>query len=82
MNVIDWNSVSLGISREDLIRLLGPPDDMEYVAKNDRPPSIYKYGDIEFHFSRRADSVLWLIYTEDADGTPHTLKIDQTLQRH
>jgi hypothetical protein len=61
----------LGATRDDLLRTLGEPDDVGGTSRSRRVPSVWKYGEIEYHFGR--DGRVWLIYTEDSDGNPKVL---------
>jgi hypothetical protein len=61
--------VYLGMSWKEVKEILGDPDDYAIFRKG----AIYKYYDIEFHFTNRFESgILYLIYSEAKDGTPTT----------
>ena len=59
-----FGPVRLGMSRAQVHGLLGPPDDTGGTSRRYRTPAIWKYGDIEFHFGRRDDDRLHLIYLD------------------
>jgi hypothetical protein len=63
--------VGLGATRDELQRLLGEPTDTSDLTRSQREPMIWRYGEVEYHFG--ADGRVWLVYTEDADGTPRVL---------
>jgi hypothetical protein len=44
----DW----FGLTVEEIISILGPTDMTGGTSNKHKKPCIYKYGDIEFHFSR------------------------------
>jgi hypothetical protein len=57
------------MSREDLRILFGDPDDTGGTSRKHPTPSIWKYGDLEFHFGFRSDDSLWFIYMERDEVT-------------
>lgn len=61
----------LGVTRQELVRLLGQPTDTSVSCFASGQPMIWKYGDIEYHFDE--SERVWLIYTEDKNGDPHVL---------
>jgi hypothetical protein len=63
--------VGLGVTRDELRRLLGEPTDTSIPTRSQRRPMIWKYGEIEYHFGD--DGRVWLIYTEDEDRKPRIL---------
>ncbi len=66
-----WVDIPLGITREQLIELLGEPHDISCPTKRNKIPVIYKYNEIEYHFLRGKDGTLVLIF----DNATHiTLK--------
>jgi hypothetical protein len=68
---METTPVGLGSTREELRQLLGEPTDMSVPTRRKREPSIWKYGDIEYHFGD--DGRVFLIYTEDENRTPRVL---------
>lgn len=50
-----FGPVRLGMMRAQVRELLGPPDDVGGTSCKHRTPTIWKYGDIEFHFGGRAE---------------------------
>jgi hypothetical protein len=60
--------VRLGSTREDLRRIFGEPDDLGGISNKHTTPSIWKYGELEFHFGPLDSDVLVLIYSETPDG--------------
>ena len=59
-----FGSVSLGMGRAQVESLLGTPDEVGGTSRKYRNPSIWKYGDVEFHFVVGADE-LSLIHLDD-----------------
>lgn len=41
----------IGLTRDELVSILGEPDDKGAVSRKYPTPSVYKYGDIEYHFT-------------------------------
>jgi hypothetical protein len=60
--------VRLGCGREDIRALFGEPDAVGGTSRKIRTPTIWKYGELEFHFGPRNTDVLALIYSETDDG--------------
>ena len=65
--------VRIGMTRDEIVAVLGPPDDKGCTSRKYRTPSIYKYGDIELHFEPWKTGRLRLVYTEDMNGNGVTL---------
>lgn len=59
----EFGPVRLGMTREEVAAVLGPPDATSAPPRKRRPPSFYKYGDLEFHFDLN-DGTLWLIHMD------------------
>ena len=55
----------IGMTREDVVRILGQPDDTGGASRKYRTPCIYKYRDIELHFTNGRNGLLWMVYKED-----------------
>jgi len=60
--------VRLGLTREKIKALFGEPDAVGGTSRKYRTPSVWKYGELEFHFDSRSTDVLWLIYSETPEG--------------
>jgi hypothetical protein len=60
--------VSLGMTRSELRALFGIPDDVGSSWRRQKEPLIWRYGEVEFHFSSDANRGLVLIYAEEGDG--------------
>jgi len=58
----------VGMSREEVLALLGPPDDVGGTSRKYREPAIFKYGQVELHFEPGKDGRLLRAYTEDERG--------------
>jgi len=58
----------VGMSRQEVLAVLGSPDDVGGTSRKYREPSIFKYGEIELHFERGKDGRLLRAYTEDGQG--------------
>ena len=71
---IPYRDISLGISREELVALLGEPDDVGGTSRKYRTPGVYKYDDVEFHFA--PSNKLCIIGYDDAEYNFHTVKKD------
>lgn len=56
--------IELGISQEKLQAFLGAADHVGGISRRNISPTIFKYGDIEFHFE---DDFLSLIFMDDFD---------------
>lgn len=63
--------VGLGATCEELRQLLGEPTDTSIPTRSQPLSTIWKYGDIEYHF--RDDGQVSLVYTEDKEGNPQVL---------
>ena len=71
--------VRVGMTREEVITALGPPDDVGGGSRKYPVPSVWKYGDVELHFiNSRYDAEgrgyswpgpLVFIYMENEDHT-------------
>jgi hypothetical protein len=59
-------AVCLGASKQEVESILGTPDDVSRNSRSHRKSSLWKYGDIEFHFGPY-DENLWLIHLDDFD---------------
>jgi hypothetical protein len=66
MNPVD--KVRIGMSRDEIVALLGVPDDIGGTSRKSKIPCIYKYGNVEFHFGATQSGKLVLAYTEDDEG--------------
>lgn len=60
----EFGPVCLGVSRDRLRGLLGAPENWGPHPSGQRLATIWKYGDIEFHFS---GDTLWLIIADDVE---------------
>jgi hypothetical protein len=63
MGVVE--KVRLGMSRTEVLDVLGPPDDVGYTSRKYREPAIFEYGLVELHFEPWKDGRLVRAYTED-----------------
>lgn len=59
------DTVRLGMSRQDVVALLGPPPIYGIPSKNCQDWQIYKYGEVELHFEFEETGKLWLIFMHD-----------------
>lgn len=55
----------LGMSRAEVVELLGPPDDVGGSTRKYRTPCIYKYGGLELSFEPWKSGGLVWVYDED-----------------
>lgn len=60
----EFGPIRLGISRDQLRGHLGDPEDWGPFPKSERHATIWKYGDIEFHFN---EDTLWLIFADNVE---------------
>ena len=60
----EFGPVFLGMSRGQIRGLLGAPEDWGPAPRAKHNAGIWKYGDIEFHFS---GDTLWLIFADDVE---------------
>jgi hypothetical protein len=63
MGIID--RVKIGMTRYEVVKALGLPDNLGGTSRKYRTPSIYKCGAIELHFEPWKDGRLIRAYTED-----------------
>ena len=61
--------LKLGCTRADILALFGEPDATATVTRKHKKPAIWKYGELELHFSTGDKDVLILIYSEHANGS-------------
>ena len=62
--------IHCGLPREDLRKLLGDPPNWAAPASSASRAKIWRYGDVEFHFSKDLQNV-WMIFSDHdhlADG--------------
>ena len=61
--------IKLGMSRGEVQAILGEPDDKgSGPSRRRRGPSVWLYGDLEFHFDGSGGDALFLIYRDTDDG--------------
>ena len=65
--------VSVGMTRDEVVAALGPPDDMGGTTRKYRTPRVYRYGRIEVYFEPWKAGRLHMVYTEDDEGNGHVL---------
>ena len=56
------------MTREEVVAVLGPPDDVAGTSRKRKTPNIYKYGKIELYFEPWKAGRLTMVYTEDEQG--------------
>ena len=61
-------TLTLRATRATVRTALGDPEQSSTITNKDRQPSIWKYGDLEFHFSE--GDTLWLIHTDTFVSAP------------
>ena len=61
--------VRMGMSRDDVLRVLGEPERLGGTSKNHPQALIWKYGDVELHFDPGTDLIA-LVYADGFD-LPH-----------
>jgi hypothetical protein len=62
-------NVRLGMTRDEVVAVIGEPDAKGGTSRKYPTPSIYKYGDIELHFQGWKDGILCLIWDEANEKT-------------
>jgi hypothetical protein len=68
--LIQRGQIRLRMTRSEVRKLLGEPDDVGGTSRRNRTPAILKYGEVEFHFGRQARDGLNLVYYEQNDTEP------------
>lgn len=53
--------VKLGMTREEVQAILGPPHDYNIGTRKYPRPMIWKYNDVELHFHYPIEGGLWLV---------------------
>lgn len=54
----------LGLTREQLIEVLGEPDLIAATTRKYKYPLIYRYGNIEYNFTREREGILVEVFDE------------------
>jgi hypothetical protein len=78
-DLIGVGQIRLGMTRGELLGVLGPPNEEGGTSRKYKKPSIYKYGDVQFVFpsSRSAKESeaqgLLYVYVDDGDGVEEPL---------
>lgn len=54
----------IGLSRDEVVAILGNPDVTGGTSRKYKTPSIFKYGNIELHFQPWKDGLLCMIWDE------------------
>jgi hypothetical protein len=65
------NGVHLGLTQEQVIQTLGPPEMIGGQSRKRRQPTIFKYGNLETHFNPSPPHVCESIYLEYSVGGMH-----------
>ena len=73
MNILEQakeitSKVSIGMRKNQVVDILGEPDDISIYKRN--RPFVYKYKDVELHFDKGENPKLWMIYAEDENHNP------------
>jgi hypothetical protein len=55
-NLVAEGAIHLGMTRDEVRAVLGEPDDVGGTSRRYKIPLIWKYGDVEFHWSALARS--------------------------
>jgi hypothetical protein len=71
MNSVD--RLHLGMTREEVIAVLGPPDDRGGTFRKYKTPSIFKYGQIEVYFEPWKTGRLTKVFIGDQEGNGSVL---------
>ena len=67
----DLGSVRLGATRDELREWFGEPDDTGRGFRRQPLSGIWRYGAVEFHFSKTGE--LFLVYTEQPELAPRVI---------
>jgi hypothetical protein len=68
MNPVSITELRVGMSREEVVAILGVPDQQGGTSRKYRTPSIFKYGNVEFNFERWKSGGLVDAYQVDGYG--------------
>lgn len=74
VELIQQQIIRLGMTRADLLFLLGEPHDKAMPTRSMPQPLIWKYGEIEFHWGPK-DYGLWLVI--EAENSEHHVTLLQ-----
>jgi hypothetical protein len=66
------NDLRLGLTKDQVIELMGQPDMVGGTSRKYNRPSIFKYGNVEVHFARKLPALSDLIYIENYPVGAHT----------
>lgn len=67
-DLIEQQRICLGMTRAELVAVLGEPYDKSTTTRSIREPLIWRYADIEFHWLPK-NGGLWLVM--EAKGSEH-----------
>lgn len=71
--MIDTSKIHLGLTRGEMIRLFGEPDDWDRGSRKYRRPTVYLYGTIELAFGYDEDSTLAYAMDRGPTGRRHNM---------
>lgn len=57
------------MTRDEVVKLCGEPNQKSLGTRKYPTPAIYKYGDIELHFERWKFGELWMVFYEPTHTT-------------
>lgn len=67
------SKVRIGMTRDEVLGSLGPPDDVGGTSRKYRTPSVFRYGRTEIHFEPWKTGRLNMVYIEDDNGDGQVL---------
>lgn len=69
--------VKIGMTRDEVVNILGQPDDMGGTSRKYKTPCVYLYGTIELHFAPWKAGPLIKFYTEDPDKCELVIQLNK-----
>jgi hypothetical protein len=58
------SKLRIGMTREEVVAVMGKPDDVSVLSRREHLPGIYKFGEIELYFEPGDSGRLYMAYTE------------------
>jgi len=69
MSPLDLSNLRIGMSRDEIVSLLGEPDLKGGTSRKSRSPCVFRYGRIEFLFQPDKSGGLELVQEVDEFGS-------------
>jgi hypothetical protein len=76
-----FGAIALGMTRQEILNLMGEPDDFGYPPTHYHQAGVWKYGDIEFHFGEDLPRLflIWCDLLPFADNKSRNISLDAWL---